>query len=319
MKIVVLDGYTAILGDVTMDEWDTLGEIAIYDRTEPQYIIERAREAEVVLTNKTVLTRDIINALPDLRYIGVLATGYNVVDLAAASERGIVVTNIPAYSTMSVAQTVMAHLLNVTNHTADYAHAVRQGEWQRSDDFCFVLSPLTELDGQTMGIVGVGNIGRAVARMAQAMGMRVVAYSSKQAEELATLGIEKAESIEALFRQADVLSLHCPLNDQTHELINTQTISWMKPNAILINTGRGPLINEQQLADALNEGRIAAACLDVLCEEPPRKGSPLIEARNCYITPHIAWASLAARQRLLRIARENVQAFAEGHPQNQVN
>lgn len=319
MKIVILDGYVANPGDIAIDEWKKMGELVIYDRTDDTLVIERAREAEIVLTNKTPMMRKTIESLPHLRYIGVLATGYNVVDLEAASEHGIVVTNIPAYSTMSVAQMVMAHLLNLTNRVADYANAVRQGEWERCEDFSFVHWTLTELDGKTLGIVGVGNIGRAVARMAQTFGMQVMAYSSKSEEELQAMGIEKAKSLEALFNMSDAISLHCPLTAETKEIINANSIAWMKPNAILINTGRGPLINEQALADALNEGRLEAACLDVLCEEPPRSGSPLIQARNCFITPHIAWASLAARQRLLHIAKTNVEAFLNGTVQNQVN
>ncbi|MCF0196207.1 MAG: D-2-hydroxyacid dehydrogenase, partial [Bacteroidaceae bacterium] len=285
MKIVVLDGFTANPGDVSLQEWQELGDLTVYDRSLPSEVVPRAMEAEIVLTNKVVLSRSVIEALPHLRYIGVLATGYNVVDVQAATQRGIVVTNIPAYSTMSVAQLVMAHLLHVTNRVADYASEVRRGDWQRSEDFCFLSHPLLELDGKTLCIVGMGHIGRSVARAAQGFGMRVVAYSSKTADELATMGVEKADDLPTLFRRADVLSLHCPLTASTERIINAQSLRQMKPTAILINTGRGPLIDEQALADALQRGELHAACLDVLCQEPPVSGSPLIGAPRCYVTP----------------------------------
>ena len=316
MKIVILDGFVANPGDLTWSEWAALGEFTVYDRTEGKDVVERARGAEVVLTNKTILTQEIIESLPSLRYIGVLATGYNVVDLVAARRRGIVVTNIPAYSTASVTQLVLAHLLNIANGVADYTAAVAGGAWQTSTDFCFYRQPQMELCGKTLGIVGVGNIGRAVAQVAIALGMRVVALSSKTVSELQEMGIEKAETLESLFRESDVVSLHCPLTDETHHLINRQSLAWMKPSAILINTGRGPLIDEEALAEALNEGRLYAVGLDVLSQEPPRQGSPLIGAHNCHITPHIAWATPEARQRLITIAMQNVKAFLDGKPQN---
>ena len=319
MKIVVLDGYAANPGDISWEAWNELGQVVIYDRTAPEDVVARAQEADAVLTNKVVLDAQVLAQLPRLRYIGVLATGYNVVDLAAASRQGIVVTNIPAYSTMSVAQMVFAHLLNITHHVAVHAQAVRGGAWQTATDFCFALTPLQELDGQTLGIVGLGNTGMATARIAQAFGMQVMAYSSKPAEALAALGIRKAASLEQLFGEADVLSLHCPLTPDTHHLVNAQRLQLMKPSAILINTGRGPLVDDQALANALNEGRLAAAGIDVLTQEPPRQGSPLITARNCYITPHIAWATFAARQRLMSIALDNVKAFAAGKPQHVVS
>lgn len=318
MKIVVLDGYAANPGDISWEPWNELGEVVIYERTSPEEVIERAAEADVVLTNKVVISAEVMAGLPRLRYVGVLATGYNVVDLAAARQHGVVVTNIPAYSTMSVAQMVFAHLLNITHHVAEHARAVREGAWQQSVDFCFALTPLQELDGLTLGIVGYGNTGRATARIAQALGMKVMAYSSKPAEALAAEGVGKAESMEQLFAEADVLSLHCPLTESTRHLVNAERLQLMKPQAVLINTGRGPLVDEQALADALNAGRIAAAGIDVLTQEPPRQGSPLIGARNCFITPHIAWATLAARQRLMAVALDNVKAFAEGRPQNVV-
>ena len=318
MKIVELDGYAANPGDLSWDGLRELGELTVYDRTAPEDVLERAKGAQVILTNKVVITEELMDKLPDLRYIGVLATGYNVVDIPAARKHGIIVTNIPAYSTMSVAQMVIAHLLNITNQVALHSDAVKQGEWQRNKDFSFSLTPLIELDGKTLGIVGLGNTGTATARIAQSLGMRILAYSSKSADALKEMGIEKADSYEQLFREADVLSLHCPLTEETHHLVNAERLKLMKPTAILINTGRGPLVDEGALADALNEGRIMAAGVDVLQEEPPRNGSPLINARNCYITPHIAWATKAARERLLNIAVANVKAFMEGKPQNAV-
>ena len=318
MKIVELDGYAANPGDLSWDGLRELGELTVYDRTAPEDVLERAKGAQVILTNKVVITEELMDKLPDLRYIGVLATGYNVVDIPAARKHGIIVTNIPAYSTMSVAQMVIAHLLNITNQVALHSDAVKQGEWQRNKDFSFSLTPLIELDGKTLGIVGLGNTGTATARIAQSLGMRILAYSSKSAGALKEMGIEKADSYEQLFREADVLSLHCPLTEETHHLVNAERLKLMKPTAILINTGRGPLVDEGALADALNEGRIMAAGVDVLQEEPPRNGSPLINARNCYITPHIAGATKAARERLLNIAVANVKAFMEGKPQNAV-
>lgn len=333
MKIVILDGYTANPGDLSWDGLKELGELTAYDRTSPEELLPRAQGAQVLLTNKVILNADAMAALPQLRYIGVLATGYNVVDVAEAHRRGIVVTNIPAYSTMSVAQMVMAHLLNITNSIALHAEAVRNGEWERSKDFC--LTPtltetegvttrrrgeasLIELDGLTFGIVGLGNIGMQVAKMAQAFGMQVMAVTSKKEDVLRPLGIRKASGYGQLFSEADVVSLHCPLTPETHHLVNRERLALMKPTAIIINTGRGPLIDEQALADALTEGKLYAAGIDVLTEEPPRHGSPLISAPNCHITPHIAWASLAARRRLIAIATANLAAFLRGKPQNVV-
>ncbi len=318
MTIVVLDGYAANPGDLSWDGLRELGELTVYERTAPDEVLERAKGAQAITTNKVLITAELMDQLPELRYIGVLATGYNVVDIPAARKRGIVVTNIPAYSTMSVAQLVMAHLLNITNRVALHSQAVTEGKWQTCKDFTFTLSPQIELDDKTFGIVGLGNTGTAAARIAQSLGMRVLAYSSKNAETLAALGIDKADGYEQLFRESDVLSLHCPLTEETHHLVNAERLSWMKPTAILINTGRGPLIDEKALADALNQGRIMGAGVDVLQDEPPRNGSPLIGARNCFITPHIAWATQAARSRLMKIAVENVKAFMAGKPQNVV-
>lgn len=318
MKIVVLDAYTANPGDLSWEPLSALGQLEIYDRTAPEDVVVRATGAEVVLVNKVKITREVMAALPELRYVGVLATGYNVVDIQAAHEYGVVVTNVPAYSTMSVAQMVFAHLLNITNSVAQYTGEVKGGKWSSCEDFCFYNVPLTELDGRTMGIVGLGNTGMAVARIARAFGMKVVAMSSKSVEMLETLGICKAESYEELFASADVLSLHCPLAEDTLHLVNAERLALMKSNAILINTGRGPLVDEQALADALNQGRLRAAGVDVLSEEPPQNGNPLLGARNCHITPHIAWATAEARQRLLATAIENVKAFVEGTPQNTI-
>ena len=318
MKTVILDGYTANPGDLSWDGLREFGELQVYDRTAPGQLLSRAEGAEVLLTNKVIIGGETMAALPCLRYIGVLATGYNVVDIGEAHRRGIAVTNIPAYSTMSVAQIVMAHLLNITDHVALHAEAVADGEWQASPDFSFTKSPLIELDGLTMGIVGLGNIGSQVARMAQAFGMKVTAVSSKTEEALASMGIRKAKDYEELFRQADVVSLHCPLTDETRHLVSRERLALMKPSAILINTGRGPLLDEQAVADALAEGRLYAAGVDVLEEEPPRGGSPLIGAPRCYITPHIAWASAAARRRLIDIATANVAAYVRGEALNRI-
>jgi len=318
MKIVDLDGYAANPGDVSWDELKSLGDLIVYDRSNPDEVIERARGAEAVLTNKVVLGEKEMSELHDLKYIGVLATGYNVVDIEAAKRHGIVVTNIPAYSTMSVAQLVFAHLLNITNHVSIHAKAVNEGAWEHAKDFSFWLQPLVELDGLTMGIVGLGNTGQAVARIAQSFGMKVLAYTSKEASALPQ-GIQKAESMEQLFRESDVLSLHCPLTPETHHIINRESLAMMKSSAILINTGRGPLVDDQALADALQSGQIHAAGIDVLTQEPPRDGNPLITAPNCFITPHIAWATQAARKRLMHIAAENLRAYQNGNPINHVN
>ena len=317
MHIVVLDGYAANPGDLSWDEMKQLGECVIYDRTSPTEVLERSQGAEILLTNKTVLDAKTINALSDLRYIGVLATGYNIVDTDTAKERGIIVTNIPAYSTDSVAQMVFAHLLNICQQVQYHAEEVRKGRWSACPDFCFWDTPLIELAGKKMGIVGLGNTGMRTARIAISFGMEVCAYTSKSHFQLPH-EIKKME-LDELFAECDVVSLHCPLTEQTREMVNARRLSLMKPTAILINTGRGPLVNEQDLADALNSGRIYAAGVDVLSQEPPRADNPLLTARNCYITPHIAWASTAARERLMQIALNNLKAYQEGKPINVVN
>lgn len=316
MKIIVLDGYGLNPGDLTWKGFEELGELTVYDRTSPSELLERAAGAEALVTNKTLITSENMDALPDLKYIGVLATGYNVVDIDAAKARGIVVTNIPAYSTASVAQMVFAHILNITQRVGYYADENKQGRWTKNADFCYWDTHLVELQGKKMGIVGFGNIGQATARIAQAFGMEVCVYSSKPQFALPS-GIKKME-LDELFGECDVVSLHCPLTPDTKEMVNAERLSKMKPNAILINTGRGPLINEQDLADALNEGKIAAAGLDVLSVEPSVEGNPLLGARNCFITPHIAWATLEARTRLMEIAVQNLKSYQKGQIVNNV-
>ena len=317
MKIVILDGYSANPGDLSWKELETMGALTVYDRTAPSETVARCADAAIVLTNKVVLGRTEIAQLPHLKYIGVLATGYNVVDVAYAHERGITVTNVPAYSTESVAQMVFAHLLTVTNRTEHYAIQNRQGRWTQNPDFCYWDFPHMELAGKTFGIVGLGNIGQRVAQIALAFGMKVKALTSKDASAVQSLGIEKA-SLEDLLASSDVLSLHCPLTEQTRHLINNSTLQQVKPTAILINTGRGPLVDDQAVADALADGRLAAFCADVLTEEPPKADNPLLHQPHAFITPHIAWASTEARIRLLQVAIGNVRAFLDGKPQNMV-
>ena len=316
MKIIVLDGYGLNPGDLNWEGLESLGELTVYDRTLPSELMQRAADAEVLVTNKTLITAENMAALPELKYIGVLATGYNVVDIDAAKARGIVVTNIPAYSTASVAQMVFAHILNITQRVGYYADENKQGRWTKNADFCYWDTQLVELQGKKMGIVGLGNIGQATARIAQAFGMEVCVYSSKPQFVLPS-GIKKMD-LDELFAECDVISLHCPLTPDTKEMVNAERLSKMKKNAILINTGRGPLINEQDLADALNEGRIAAAGLDVLSVEPSVEGNPLLTARNCFITPHIAWATLEARTRLMEIAVQNLKSYLNGQIINNV-
>lgn len=317
MKIVILDGYTANPGDLSWGSLKEMGEVTVYERTRREEIAGRAADADIVLTNKVVMDREMMALLPRLKYIGVLATGYNVVDIESARERDIIVTNVPAYSTESVAQTVFAHLLTVTNRTEHYAQQNRLGRWAENRDFCYWDTELTELAGKTMGIVGLGHIGRRVAEIALAFGMQVKAMTSKKAEELPA-GIQKAE-LQSLLASADVVSLHCPLTEGTRHLIHRETIRLMKPSAILINTGRGPLVDDEALAEALNEGRLRAYCADVVTEEPPKADHPLLHAPNAFITPHIAWATVEARKRLLQTAIGNVEAFVNGHPVNVVS
>ncbi|MCX7425920.1 MAG: D-2-hydroxyacid dehydrogenase [Planctomycetia bacterium] len=317
MRIVVLDGYTLNPGDLSWDGLDALGFLEVYDRSAPKDTVARAADAEVVLTNKTVLDREVLEQLPKLKYVGVLATGYNVVDVDAARERKIPVTNVPTYGTRSVAQMVFAHLLNLTQRIGHHAHAVREGRWTASIDFCFWDYPLVELNSLVLGIVGFGRTGRATAEIAQAFGMKLLVHDAVEPTDLPN-GSEAAE-LGHLFRHSDVVSLHCPLTPETEKLVNAERLALMKPSAFLINTSRGPVVDEAALADALNAERIAGAGLDVLCQEPPPADHPLLRAKNCYITPHVAWATKAARARLLDTAVENVKAFVDGKPQNVVN
>lgn len=310
MKIVVLDGYTLNPGDLSWDELKNLGDVTVYDRTSPEDVITRIDNATAILTNKVIIDRNIMLACPNLKYIGVLATGYNVVDINAAHELGITVTNIPAYSTDSVAQMVFAHILNITNDIARYANETKDGKWSACSDFCYWNAPIIELSGKTTGIIGLGNIGMAVARIALAFGMKVLAATSKSQDTLPA-GIT-ATSIDDVLNNADIISLHCPLTDGTREMINKESLKKMKRSAILINTGRGPLVNEEDLATALNNGDIAAFGADVLSVEPARNDNPLIGAKHCYITPHIAWATTEARTRLMKTAIENVRQFTSG-------
>ncbi|MDR0940022.1 MAG: D-2-hydroxyacid dehydrogenase [Mediterranea sp.] len=316
MKIVVLDGYAANPGDLSWEELKKLGECVVYERTSPEEVLERADGADALFTNKVRIKGDLMARLPQLKYIGVMATGYNIIDTDAARERGIVVTNIPSYSTPSVTQMVFAHLLNITQQVQRHSDEVHKGRWAANKEFCFWDTPLIELSDKKMGIVGLGHIGYAVARAAMGFGMRICAYTSKSPFQLPH-ELKRME-LDELFAECDVVSLHCPLTPETRGLVDARRLALMKPSAILINTSRGPLINERDLADALNDGRLFAAGLDVLSSEPPHADNPLLTARNCYITPHIAWATAEARTRLMGIAVSNLKAFVEGKPQNMV-
>lgn len=314
MKIIVLDASPANDGDLSWKELESLGQVEVYAATAPDEVTQRCRGAEVVLTNKVVMNSEVIASLPDLKYIGVLATGYNNIDLEAARKAGITVCNVPAYSSESVAQLVFALLLAVTNRVADYSASVKKGDWQHCQTFSYRLSPIMELSGKTMGIIGFGNIGMQVGTIARAFGMTVITTSHRELPQWA----ERVE-LDELLARSNVVSLNSALTDATYHIINEETLMLMRQDAILVNTSRGPLIDEPALASALNRGQIAAAAVDVLESEPPRNGSPLIEARNCIITPHIAWQSTEARQRLLAITVENLKAYLSGHPQNVVS
>ena len=310
-RIVVLDGYTLNPGDLNWDGLKALGEVQVHDRTPEAEVAARAAGATIALTNKTPLRAATLEKLPELRYIGVLATGYDIVDVQAARERGIPVTNIPTYGTHSVAQFTFALLLELCHHVSRHADDVRAGGWSRSPDWSYHVAPLVELAGKTLGIVGYGRIGRQVGAIGEAFGMRVIAHDVGGGDGLVPL--------EQLLREADVVTLHCPLTPENRGFIDSARIALMKPSAVLINTARGPLVNEADLAEALNTGRIAAAALDVLSKEPPPAGNPLLTARNCLLTPHIAWATKEARARLMKIAVDNVRAFLDGKPVNVVN
>lgn len=315
MHIVVLDGYTLNPGDLSWHELQQVGTCTIYDRTPPSQIIERAHTAEIVLTNKTVLQRETLAQLPQLRYIGVLATGVNVVDIAAARERGIPVTNVPSYGPQAVAQHVFALLLELTRQVGRHAHSVQAGKWSQQPDFCYWETPQIDLEGLTMGIVGLGAIGQRTAQLAQAFGMTVLAY---QRHPQAMNGVRWV-SLETLLQCSDVISLHCPLTESTEHLINQTRLQQMKKSAFLINTSRGPLVDEAALAAALQQGEIAGAGVDVLTQEPPAANNPLFSAPHCLITPHIAWATQKARSRLMQIAVANIKQFLQGQAQNVVN
>jgi len=314
-KIVILDGYTANPGDLSWDEFEKLGILQVFERTAPEEVLQRCEGASMVLTNKVVLNRETLLQLPLLKYIGVLATGYNVVDVKTATENGIIVTNIPGYSTDSVVQHTFALILSLASRVTELHESVQQGGWVNSPDFAYWNQSLTELSGLRLGIVGLGSIGIAVSKVANALGMEVVAYTRtpKNVEGV------KSVSFEELIETSDVVTLHCPLTEQTHHLINSQTLLRMKPSAMLINTGRGPLVDEDALATALNNGQIAGVGLDVLSSEPPLPENPLLRAKNCIITPHVAWASTAARKRLIAIATQNLEAYLNGNPKNQVS
>ena len=316
MKIVILDGQTLNPGDLSWDDLGELGELKVYERTPPDLVKERCTGAEVIITNKTLVSRETLTELPDLRYVGVTATGYNVVDLPCCREKSITVTNVPSYSTNSVAQAVFAHILRFTHRVQEHAGSVREGKWSSHPDFSYCLEAIEELEGKQLGILGYGEIGQAVARLGRAFGMSVLIHSRSFDQDDPAHG--KALQMDELFSQSDILSLHCPLTPETENCVNAERLKGMKKTSFLINTARGPLVDEQALADALESGMIAGAGLDVLSSEPPSPENPLIKARNCFITPHYAWATLAARKRLMKETVSNLRSFLEGTPRNVV-
>jgi glycerate dehydrogenase len=318
MKIVILDGHTANPGDLSWDEFAQFGKVEVFERTGAEEIVGRLQGAAIAVTNKAVINRQAMLALPDLRYIGVTATGYNIVDIAAARERGIVVTNVPEYSTPDVAQAVFALLLELTNHTGHHADTVRAGKWSQSRDFAYWDFPLISLTGLTLGIIGYGRIGRAVGRIGEAFGMKILANRRSSSTGAREEGVHYVE-METLLRESDVVSLHCPLTPENQRMVNASFLGKMKPTAFLINTARGGLVDEPALAHALNNGRIAGVGLDVLSIEPPPADNPLLSAKNCIVTPHIAWATKTARTRLLQITAENLRAWLSGAPKNVVS
>ena len=331
MKIVILDGHTANPGDLSWDEFANLGELEVFPRTSLEQIVSRLQGAAIAITNKAIIDRKTISALPELRYIGVTATGYNIVDIEVARERGIVVTNVPEYSTPDVAQAVFALLLELTNRTGHHAQTVRDGKWSRAEDFSYWDYPLVGLAGLTLGIIGYGRIGQAVGRIGRAFGMNLLAATRRsssagtksmemrQSTSTTTYTIRRQIELDPLLGESDVISLHCPLTPETKGLVNAAFLAKMKPTAFLINTARGGLVDEASLADALNHGRIAGAGLDVLSVEPPPLNNPLLNAKNCIITPHIAWATKTARTKLLQTSAENIRAWMNGKAQNVVN
>ncbi|MGN0523712.1 MAG: D-2-hydroxyacid dehydrogenase [Eubacterium sp.] len=317
MKIVNLDGFTTNPGDLSWDWLEKYGDYTIYDRTGQNEVIERSKDADILIINKTVITADMLEQMPKLKYIGLQSTGYNVVDCKAARERNIVVSNIPAYSTNAVAQLVFSFILQTTNKVSLHSTAVFDGEWCKCPDFCFWNAPLYELDGKTIGIIGFGSIGQKVSVIAKAFGMNILAYTPHPKPDL--FSDVRFVDLDTLLADSDFITCHCPLTPETENLINKETLSKMKSSAVLINTSRGPVINDYDLAEALNNNKIQAAGLDVLTVEPPSDDNPLLKAKNCYITPHIAWAAYETRARLLTILEENLKAFIDGNPQNVVN
>ena len=317
MNIVILDGFACYAGDLNWDALEELGTVTAYPRSTDEEKVERAKDADAILINKVKMDAETLDRLPRLKYIGVQATGFNVVDIQAAKERGITVTNVPAYSTDSVAQATFAHILAVANRVEHYARESRGGVWSAKPDFCYWDTPLMEIAGKNFGIMGLGNIGKKVASIALAFGMNVYACTSKPQGELPE-GIRKVEKDE-LLAVSDILSLHCPLTDGTRHLINAETLKKMRKNAILVNTGRGPLVDEEAVARALHEDCLGAYCADVMTQEPPSADNPLLKEPNAYITPHVAWCTIEARTRLNKVIAENLRAFIEGHPQNVVN
>lgn len=318
MKIVVLDGYTLNPGDISWDGLKALGDLTVYDRTKPEDVVARIGDAEIVYTNKTPLTKETFAACPSLRFVGVLATGYNVVDVEAAKEKGVLVANIPSYGTAAVAQFAIALLLELCHHIGEHSDCVKRGEWSNNKDWCFWNHPLVELAGKTMGIIGFGRIGQDTGKIAQALGMKVYAYDQYQNPALESETCKYVD-LDTLFAEADVISLHCPLFPSTEGMINKENIAKMKDGVMIINNSRGPLIVEEDLRDALNSGKVAGAAVDVVSTEPIHMDNPLLEAKNILITPHISWAPKESRQRLMDIAVENLQRFIDGKPQNIVN
>jgi len=317
MKIVILDGYTENPGDLSWDGFEKIGELTVYDRTPTDKIEERIGGAEIVITNKTPVSKATIDSCPNLKYIGVLATGYNIVDVKAAKDRGVLVTNIPTYGTGAVGQFAIALLLEICHHIGHHDEAVHTGRWENNDDWCFWDYPLIELAGKTMGIIGFGRIGQTTGRIAKALGMKVIAFDERQNDS--GKAIAEYVSLDSLFAESDVISLHCPLFPATEGIINKGSIAKMKDGVIILNNSRGPLIVEQDLADALNNGKVYAAGVDVVSSEPIKSDNPLLNAKNCIITPHISWAPKESRKRLMDIAVGNLQAFVDGKPVNVVN
>lgn len=317
MKIVNLDGYTTNPGDLSWKCIEKYGELTTYDRTKPEEVVERAKDAEILFINKTPINAEMLKQLPKLKYVGLQSTGYNIIDVKAARELGITVSNIPAYSTNAVAQLVFAFILEITNKVSLHSDSIHNDEWTNCPDFCYWKAPLTELDGKTIGIIGFGSIGQRVAKIAEAFGMNVITYTPHpKPDEFKNISFV---SFKELMKNSDFVTCHCPLTPETTGIINEYALSLAKKSAVIINTSRGPVVDDKALADALNSGRIQAAGLDVLTTEPPKKDNPILTAKNCLLTPHIAWAGYETRKRLIDLLEENLKAFLNGHPQNVVN